>query len=244
MKIFSSPKLSTAFLLGISLFVLLSLPTLLHAQSDSKEIADKGAFYGVAAGPAIMYSDNAGIIRDFKFNVAPSISFFYGQKFQHPNLTWKVSAGYQRLGSANISDESLEQIWASEGQAVRFNGNAFFLDWMPMYHFSGKNEDAESTKIKFYGGLGLGFMMAFNQEVYRNLQSQNDSFSTLNKNRSTIYLPLRLGGSRQLKDDIEIGAEGSLFIGFSDKIDGNAKYNLLTDFPLQLQFFVKKRLGK
>lgn len=234
-----NPKSPTFILLIILAFYILPFDG--KSQNFFRESASRTKQIGMGLGPAFILADNAGDFRNLKINVSPALSFFYGKRF-HPNFSWKLTTGYQRLGSADFANASLENRWASQGSAVSFRGSAFFLDWMPQFNLISENHHFSRPNLNIHGGIGIGVFHTFNKETFKNINANPPTYNTSNNQRSSLYLPLRGGISYHLGAFWDLGAEGSIFLTFSDELDGNTNYNRFNDFPMQLQIFVKKYL--
>ena len=231
-------KQASVFLLFLALIV---SPLVGKCQNFFRESSPRTKHVGMGLGPSFIMADNAGDFRNLKINVSPALSFFYGKRF-HPNFSWKLTTGYQRLGSADFANASLENRWASQGSAVSFRGSAVFLDWMPQFNLISENHHFSRPNLNIHGGIGIGIFQTFNKETFKEINTNPPTYNNSNNQRSSLYLPFRGGISYHLGAFWDLGAEGSFFLTFSDELDGNTNYNRFNDFPMQLQIFVKKYL--
>src|SRR5690606_18298621 len=84
-----------------SLLVILVLVVSIHFV---KAQDDRPHRIGIGLGPAMMYGDNTGINRKFKFKVLPTLSVDYNKKL-HTFFDVRGSVGWQMVNSGDFYEE-------------------------------------------------------------------------------------------------------------------------------------------
>ncbi len=208
-------------------------------QNFHREKISRDNYYQIGIGPSMMYADNAGSIRNFENLIRPSFSVAGGKKIK-PFLDLRATLGYQYYQSQSRSyfGNSVLEIWGILDKAVETQSNVVFADVMPIIHLIPFHNHALRRKIDLYGGMGLGFVTAINQE-YR---LRNEHLFKENKVRTSIYVPLRGGISYRIGLYSDISLEGSLLLTFSDLLVGNDGHNRYNDHYLQGQVVFRRYL--
>lgn len=211
-----------------------------EAQNFYKEKISREKYVQLGVGPSFMYADNAGGLRNVDFNIRPSISASIGKKI-NPIIDLRASLGYQFYKSQDKEYFGQQTIsrWGRNNHAVETRSNIIFMDVVPTAHLFKFTNHALRRNFNIYAGVGLGYLIAINQELkYKNEQTYQE-----NKVRSTLYVPLRGGITYRLGLYDEISLEGSLFLTFSDKVEGNADFNRFNDHLLQGQIVYRRYLS-
>jgi len=211
-----------------------------EAQNFYKEKISREKYVQLGVGPSFMYADNAGGLRNGDINVRPSIAASIGRKIS-PFFDLKATLGYQFYKSQDKEyfNNNLISSWGENNFSVETRSNIIFMDVAPTIHLFKFTNHALRKDFNIYAGAGLGYLMAINQELrYKNGQTYHE-----NKIRSSFYLPLRGGVSYRLGLYDDISLEGSLFLTFSDKVEGTADYNRFNDHLLQGQIVYRRYLS-
>ncbi|WP_158859988.1 hypothetical protein [Lunatibacter salilacus] len=216
------------------------LITQAKAQNFYKEKISREKYVQLGVGPSFMYADNAGGFRNVDFNIRPSISASMGKKI-NSFFDLKATLGYQFYKSQDKEyyGQSLISSWGENNYAVETRSNIVFMDVVPTAHLFKFTNHALRRSVNIYAGAGLGYLLAINQELrYKNEQTYQE-----NKVRSTLYVPLRGGISYRLGLYDDISLEGSLFLTFSDKVEGTPNFNRFNDHLLQGQIVYRRYLS-
>jgi hypothetical protein len=210
-----------------------------NGQNFHREKISRDNYYQVGIGPSIMYADNAGSIRNLDNQIRPSFSVAGGKKIR-PFLDIRGTLGYQyyQSQSREYFGNSVLEIWGILDKAVETQSNVVFVDVMPIIHLIPFHNHALRRKIDLYGGMGLGYVAAINQE-YR---LKDENLFRENKVRTSMYIPLRGGISYKLGLYSDISLEGSLLLTFSDLMVGNDGHNRYNDHYLQGQVVYRRYL--
>jgi hypothetical protein len=210
------------------------------AQNFYKEKISREKYVQLGAGPSFMYADNAGGLRNVNFNVRPALAVSIGKKM-NSLLDIKATLGYQRYKSQDTDyfDEQLVTNWGNKNYSVDTRSNIFFMDVMPSVYLFKFSNHAMRREFNINAGAGFGYLLAINRE----LRLKNQQTYTENELRSSFYVPLRLGVSYRLGIYDDISLEGSLFLTFSDRIDGTKEFNRFNDHLLQGQIVYRRYLS-
>jgi hypothetical protein len=209
----------------------------LHAQDTRSHL-----MFGI--GPSFIYGDNSGDFSSFNFQVRPALSFAYNQQFNE-RFDWRVTAGTQWLNSGQYRDYPVEEIveWSQWGRAVDFTGQAYHLDFMPVYHFT-----PADWRFDYYAGICLGVLHVNRTDeviptgVDPETFPMNERFVEVDGSSTSLYFPVRLGVSTHVTPEWSVGIELSSLISTSPNVDGNdVQWKTLgADMLFQLQFTVKR----
>lgn len=210
------------------------------AQNFYKEKISREKYVQLGAGPSFMYADNAGGLRNVDFNVRPALAVSFGKKM-NSLLDLKATLGYQFYKSQDMDyfDEQLVTNWGNKNYSVDTRSNIFFMDVMPSVYLFKFSNHAMRKDFNINAGAGFGYLLAINRE----LRLKNQQTYTENELRSSFYVPLRLGVSYRLGIYDDISLEGSLFLTFSDRIDGTEEFNRFNDHLLQGQIVYRRYLS-
>jgi len=204
----------------------------------------------VAIGPAMLYGDNAGHYREFRFKVSPALSLSYNRELTD-DFDIRVTAGVQLMDSGDfgMSHFTRENKSGFNNQAINFTGQAFFLDIMPVYQFNPTPPGYVGYQFNYYAGVGLGGIYS-NRLDQIPLERQHASAPLIVEEVSNqsiaAYIPIRAGISTNLEGLWDIGVEGTLITAFPSNVDGNTIKNkiLPLDMLLQFQVTIKRYLGR
>lgn len=212
----------------------------LHAQNFYKEKASREMHVQAGIGPSFMYADNAGGLRGINFNIRPSLSASIAKSI-HPFINMRGTLGYQfyKGQSADYFHPSYLDMWKANNESASTTSNIVFMDVMPLAHVNRVTNHTTRGSVDFYGGAGLGFLMAFNKET----KLRDTGSFVENKTRPAVYIPIRAGFSFKLDLYSDIAVEGTLMLGFSDNIDGATNYNEYNDHLIQGQIVYRRYLS-
>jgi len=204
----------------------------------------------VAIGPAMLYGDNAGRYKQFRFDVSPALSLSYGREVSN-EFDIRATVGVQLIDSGDYGMNSLraENRSAAENQAIHFTGQAFFLDVMPVYLFNPTPPGYVGYEFNYYAGAGLGILYSNRVDqipVHRERFTDPILLEEENNQSIAVYIPLRAGISTNLEGMWDIGIEGTVITAFPSNVDGNTiKHKFIPlDMLLQFQVTLKRYLGR
>ncbi|KEO73451.1 hypothetical protein [Anditalea andensis] len=206
--------------------------------------------FTVAVGPAMLYGDNAGRYKEFRFEVSPAFSISYSREMA-AEWDFRATAGAQFMdaGDYGLRNFGNTNRSAFEDQAIHFTGQAFFLDLMPVYQFNPTPPGYVGYAINYYAGMGLGFLYSSRTEevpLPRERASEPLLLREVENSSTTLYIPIRAGLSTNLEGLWDIGVEGTFITATSSNVDGNRIKNKLIplDMMLQMQVTIKRYLGR
>jgi len=204
----------------------------------------------VGIGPAMLYGDNAGQYRQFRFKVSPALSLSYSREVSDV-IDIRATAGVQLMDSGDFGVGSFgkQNKAAIDNQAVNFTGQAFFFDVMPVYLFNPAPPGYVGYAVNYYAGVGLGAIYSNRiDQVPSEGERSTDPITLEEVNNQSIsaYIPIRAGISTNLEGLWDIGIEGTVISAFPSNIDGNIIKNKLVPVDMLLQFQVtfKRYLGR
>jgi len=199
----------------------------------------------------MLYGDNAGRYRQFRFDVSPAFSFSYSRELSD-ELDIRATVGIQLISSGDFDANNIRKVkWGEQSQAYKFTGQAFFLDGMAVYQFNPTPPGMVGYPINYYAGVGLGVILSDREDliamdVGQNFQGLPTTIDT-RENRSTItgYIPLRAGASTNLEGLWDMGFELTV-INTTSNFDGNNVKNKILpwDVLLQAQVTFKRYIGR
>jgi len=214
-----------------------------HAQYSRDNIS-------VAVGPAMLYGDNAGRYRQFRFNVSPAFSLSYSREISD-EFDLRATLGVQLMDSDDygLSSFKITNLSAINDQAVKFTGQAIYFDVMPLYQFNPTPPGYVGYLINYYAGLGIGVLYSNRAEqvpLLRERPTQPLTLQNVDNSSVTLYVPIRAGISTNLEGLWDIGVEGTVITATSSNIDGNnIKHKIVPlDILLQFQITFKRYLGR
>jgi len=214
-----------------------------HAQYSRDNIT-------VGIGPAMLYGDNAGQYRQFRFKVSPALSLSYSREVSDV-FDIRATAGVQLMDSGDFGVGSFrkQNKSAVENQAVNFTGQAFFFDVMPVYLFNPTPPGYVGYAVNYYAGLGLGAIYSNRMDqvpTERERSTDPITLEEVNNQSISAYIPIRAGISTNLEGLWDIGIEGTVITAFPSNVDGNTIKNKIVplDMLLQFQITFKRYLGR
>jgi len=199
---------------------------------------------GLGLGPAMMYGDNTGVTRDLKFKVLPALTVDYNKKL-HTFFDVRGSLGWQMVNSGDFYNVKQIAKIANANLPHGFEGNAFFADIMPVYHFNPNQSGYLPAKYKVYGGIGLGVAHVVRTDRIMTIANVASSTQSVDGTNTSVYVPFRAGVTKDVREDWEIALEPTLMVSFFGELDGNdlqqkiSKYDML----LQFQFFIRRKIN-
>ena len=217
----------------VIIFLYSSLNTALGQNFYKDMITPKNKVM-IGIGPAIMYSNTWGGFRAMDFKILPSFTAGYSYQV-NPHLSIRTSAGLQWVESnLSLSDE-IKQAWGQMNRAHAFQGQAYYIDLMPVVQLFPARHQGETFNV--YLGIGLGFMQVYSEQQrmvdYQNISSREQV--------GTAYIPFRVGIGQKLNETWELLLEGTIMGTFSDELDGNpGTKRIQNDHLLQAQLILKK----
>lgn len=222
------------------------LITLIFFTANNFTIAqdDRTDRTGIGLGPAMMYGDNTGINREFKFKVLPALTVDYNKKL-HTFFDLRGSMGWQMVNSGDFYNmEQISKI-AERNLPHAFSGNAFFADIVPIYHVNPNQSGYLPAKYKIYGGVGLGVAHVIRTDQTMVITGETSSIRSSQGSNTSVYVPFRMGVTTDYREDWEIALEPTLMVSFFGELDGNdlqqkmSKYDML----FQFQIFIRRKLN-
>ncbi|HLT07742.1 MAG TPA: hypothetical protein VK014_09460 [Cyclobacteriaceae bacterium] len=205
---------------------------------------------GIGVGPAMMYGDNTGITRQFKFKVLPALTLDYHKKL-HAFWDARASLGWQMVSSGDFYDHRHLPKIARNNLPHGFKGNAFYADVMPVFHLNPNQSGYLPAMYKVYVGTGFGLAYVSRQDRYLSIIGEDiygeeilGDARTIKGSNTSVYMPFRLGVTKDINEPWEIGLESSLLVSFFGELDGNDLQQkvIKPDILAQFQFFIRRRL--
>jgi hypothetical protein len=213
----------------------------------------QGDHLTVGIGPSMIYGDNSGQYRDFKFKILPAISLSFNKQVNE-NIAVRGSLGAQMLNSGDYDVPYPKKLvrWGDQDQAYRYKGMAYLADAMPIFMTNPNEMGMMMSTFQFYVGLGVGAMFVDReQETLKNGIIEDDALISGDIITSKVsnvipYIPTRIGISTNSDSDWDIGLEFVLIVTTNSKLDGNnIDYNgIAPDMAGQILFTVKRYIGK
>lgn len=213
----------------------------------------QGDHVSIGIGPSLIYSDNSGEYRDFKFKVEPAITLSFNKQLTE-YIGMRGSLGVQMFNSGDYDLKYSRKIinWGNQDQALGFKGTGYFADLMPIFTTNPNAAGKLTSSVQFYAGLGLGVMFVEReQETLKNgvlkdgviiegdiVTSYDTSFIP--------YVPIRTGISTNLSGNWDYALEFVLITTTNSELDGNIikDKTLKPDMSGQIQFTVKRFFGQ
>ena len=227
----------------IMFMLLFSCLEIAHAQYSRDNIT-------VGIGPAMLYGDNSGQYRQFRFKVSPALSLSYSREISD-EIDIRVTAGLQLIDSGDfgVGRFGIERLSAAENQAIHFTGQVFFFDVMPVYLFNPAPPGYVGYAINYYAGIGLGAILSNRVDQIPIERQRSTETLVLNEEENqsiAAYIPIRAGLSTNLEGLWDIGIEGTVITAYPSNLDGNTIRNKIVplDMLLQFQITFKRYLGR
>jgi hypothetical protein len=201
---------------------------------------NRGDRIGIGIGPSFMYGDNTGVISKLKFKVLPALSLDYSKKLS-TFLDIKGTLGWQMINSGDHYSQEQIDVMAEANVPHAFSGNLFFGDVMPVYHFNPDRSGYLPSLFKVYSGLGVGFFYSSRTDERLLINEPGRQIESYSDSDSGLFIPFRLGVSKDLPSDAEIGLEGTLIYSPFAQMDGNnlQQKRIKADLLMQLQFYYR-----
>lgn len=207
----------------------------------------------VGYGWGMIYGDNAGLYKSFQFKVLPAFTAAYSKEISH-KVDLRTSFGGQFLNSGEfraLNDPIIVE-WGNNGQAYYFNGNAFFLDVMPVLQLNPNQRGRAGEPVNLYVGMGVGALYSQRaQRVLRDGILENGiyvqgSVERSNQSMTTAYIPLKFGLTTNFEYEWDMGFEINVMTIASSNIDGNNMTNKLfyPDVLVNFQIMVRRYLRR
>jgi hypothetical protein len=212
----------------------------------------QGDHFTLGIGPSMVYGDNSGIYRDFRFKILPAISLSFNKQ-RDENIGLRGSLGVQMLNGGEYDLRRPKKLieWGDQDQAYSFKGIAYSLDAMPIFMTNPNEMGMMMSTFQFYMGVGLGVLYVDReQKTWKNgiLEDGELTGDIVTTNESNIipYIPTRIGVTTNSGEDWEIGLELVLNVTTNSKLDGNTikDKTISPDMTGQILFTVKRYIGR
>lgn len=212
----------------------------------------QGDYLSIGFGPSLIYSDNSGEYRDFKFKVKPAITLSYNKQItEYVGLRGYLGAQIFNSGDYDLPYARKIINWGNQDQAFGYKGTGYFADLMPVFTSNPNAAGMISSTVLFHAGLGFGVMFVEREQktlkngVLRNGVMEGDII-TSNKTNFLPYVPIRTGFSTNLSGDWDFTLEFVLMTILNSELDGNniKDKQLTPDMSGQIQFSVKRYFGQ
>jgi hypothetical protein len=209
-----------------------------QAQSFYKERLPRNNSFAVGVGPSFIYADIGGQYSLFDFAINPALSLSYAKRI-NPLISLQATTGMQWIENGGNPTQAVINEWLANESAIRFSGQAYFIDLMPMFTLFPYHHHMQRNYLNFYGGMGIGVLQARTKRYYTQEENSREYIA----NFPTAYIPIRAGMSYRIGNVYDICLEGSMLLTFSDDLDGNQNWNKFNDHLFQIQFILKKYLA-
>ncbi len=200
----------------------------------------------------MIYADNSGIYRDFKFKVKPAITLSINKQVNE-YVGIRGSLGAQIFDSGDYALLNPKKLikWENEDQAYGFKGTGYFADLVPIFTTNPNAEGMLMSSIQFYAGLGFGVMFVKReQKTLKNVVLEGGVLAegdviTSNETSFLPYVPIKTGISTNLSGDWDFALDFVLLITTNSELDGNNldSNTVKPDMSGQIQFTVKRYFG-
>lgn len=207
----------------------------------------------VGYGLGMIYADNAGLYKSFDFKMRPAFTLAYSKELSE-RFDFRTSFGGQFISSGEFRSLNSPIIveWGNNGQAYFFDGNAFFLDVMPVLQLNPNKSGRAGEPVNLYMGLGIGGLYSQRaQRVLRDGVLENGIFvegfvERSNQTLTTAYIPFKFGLSTNFEYEWDMGFEINIMTILSSDIDGNNMINKLfyPDVMVNMQLMVRRYLRR
>lgn len=213
----------------------------------------QGDHLSLGIGPSMVYADNSGEYRDFRFKVQPAVSLSISKQMNE-NLALRGTIGVQFLNSGDYDSPYPKRLikWGNQDQAFEFKGTGYFADALPVFTTNPNASGMLMSTLQFYAGLGFGVMVVKReQKTLKNGVTEDGvlvegDIVASNETRAIPYIPLKTGISTNLSGDWDFALEFVLIITTNSELDGNNIKNkqIAPDMSGQILFTVKRYFGQ
>ena len=174
---------------------------------------------GFSLGISSLYGDNTGPQATALTSILPNISVDYSRNF-NPFLDLRLTAGWNRLSSYDES-EGEKRRYSLAGFPYGYKGSLFFADLMPIFTVNPDRMGFVPSKIKVYGGLGIGGFYSMRTDFLRIYEGRDFSEQTEKNGNFGYYIPGRLGIFTDVDALLgEVGIETTLMVAPGGKMEG------------------------
>ncbi|PZX59220.1 hypothetical protein LV84_01250 [Algoriphagus ratkowskyi] len=218
----------------------------------SQSLFAQGDHISLGIGPSLIYGDNSGIYRKFKFKVQPAITLSINKQINE-YIGLRSSIGAQNFDSGDYDLAFPKKIrqWGDENQAYGYKGRGYFADVMPVFTTNPNAAGMLMSSVQFYAGLGFGVMYVEREQkilknkILGNSEIIDGGVVTYNETNFIPYIPIRTGVSTNLSGDWDFALEFVLMTTTNSKLDGNTikDKSLSPDISGQIQFTAKWYFG-
>lgn len=217
-----------------------------------QNLSAQGDYVSLGIGPSLLYSDNAGEYRAFKFKVQPSVTLSVSKQLSE-FIAVRASVGSQMFNSGGFDPLNTGRVvnWGNKDQAYDFKGLGYFGDIMPVLTTNPNAVGMVTASYQFYMGLGFGMMyiqrdektlkngVIFDRELIRGTTVESKESSYVG------YVPLRTGINTNLSGNWDYSLEFTLITMMGSDLDGNNVQTKLIkpDMIGQVQIKVSRYFG-
>lgn len=227
-------EMSTPIRILFALFFFgLSFPIL--AQNFYTERISRNNIFSIGMGPSFAYMDNGGQYRAGNFEIKPSISASLIKRL-NPRFDLRSTAGVQWISSGGNPAPVVKDIWVANASSFTSEGQGVYFDIMPSLNIVPFSNHMHRSRWNIYGGLGIGVMHVSSQQT----KNFNENEVAIKEQITTAYVPVRAGLSYRIGPYSDIAGEGTMFLTFSDNLDGNVGFNRFGDHLAQAQIVYRK----
>ncbi|WP_143959172.1 hypothetical protein [Litoribacter populi] len=193
--------------------------------------------WAVEAGIGVgwTYADNSSAFRRASFSLHPAASVSLARNIS-PVISLRGTFGFQQMEGNFNADLDRKIRMGEQGNAYHFGGEIFYFDFMPVFNFVGGPRHVNRSQVNIYGGVGVGVLgIMGDYDIMVNGESQN-----INNDMVIATFPARAGISYRFRPQLDFALEGTVLITLRDDIDGHTGYNRFDDYPMNVQFKVRK----
>ncbi|OOG78142.1 hypothetical protein B0E43_03140 [Algoriphagus sp. A40] len=216
-------------------------------------VSAQGNYLSIGVGPSMIYAENSGHYKEFKFKIEPAITLSVNKQLNE-FMGIKGSIGAQSFNSGGYDPLNSKYVinWGNNDQAFDFKGRGYFADLMPVLTTNPNAAGMLMSSVQFYIGLGFGVIFVEREQetlkngVLKNGQLVEGEIITTNETSTHPYIPVRTGVSTNLSGDWDFALEFVLITTTNSELDGNnLKFKLISpDMSGQILITAKRYFGK
>lgn len=245
----------TRFILHFSNYktVLVRISGVVVFMFTSHVLMAQGDYISIGIGPSMVYGDNSGVYREFRFKTQPAVTLAFNRQLNE-FVGLRGSIGGQMIESGDYDLIFKRKIinWGNQDQAFRFKGTTYFADFTPVFTTNPNAAGKIASSFQFYAGLGIGAMFVLrDDEILKNGKLLNGELVEgevvkISESNFIPYIPIRTGFSTNLSGNWDFALEFVLMTTINSELDGNNLKDkaLSPDMTGQIQFVVKRYFGQ
>jgi len=227
--------------------VLMGTPV--QSQNFYKELTPRDRQLTIGIGPSVAFTDFSFEDSRFPSVLHPSLFAAYSQQFRdHIFLVTTVGVQLSESNHVFMSTNDLAP-FVDTGQSITYKTQSLFVDIMPQFNIWRSDNHIWRPGFQVYGGMGLGIIASSGVEQYITLISQeflgerdiDRQYPRIS--RATGYVPFRVGISKKIHPNWDLGLQGTYMYLFTDRFDGNNTINSQNDQLFQVHLTVKRYLS-